>query len=74
MYLDGDSDSAQKWGERFKVVGYPTMILFKPDGTEITRLPGEVDAERYMQVLSLGLNATHPVAESLANGLKPRRI
>ncbi|GAB7126106.1 thioredoxin family protein [Silvimonas sp. JCM 19000] len=72
VYLDGDSDSAQKWGERFKVVGYPTMILFKPDGTEITRLPGEVDAERYMQVLSLGLNATHPVAESLANGLKPK--
>jgi hypothetical protein len=23
-------------------VGYPTVILFRPDGTEITRLPGSV--------------------------------
>ena len=43
VYLDGDTPSAQKHGERFGVIGYPTMILFKPDGTEITRLPGGVD-------------------------------
>ena len=30
VYLDGDTPSAQKHGERFGVVGYPTMILFKP--------------------------------------------
>ena len=30
-----------------RCVGYPTMILFKPDGTEITRLPGGVDIARY---------------------------
>ena len=71
VYLDGDTENAQKWGEQFKVRGYPTMILFKPDGTEITRLPGEVDATRYMQVLSLGLNAAHPVKDTLATGLKP---
>ena len=71
VYIDGDSDGAQKWGEQFKVVGYPTMILFKPDGTEITRLPGEVDAERYVQALNLGLNATHPVKQLLASGLQP---
>lgn len=71
VYLDGDSDNAQKLGEQFKVRGYPTMILFRPDGTEITRLPGEVDATRYMQVLSLGLNAAHPVKDTLATGLKP---
>ena len=47
VYLDGDTPSAQKYGERFGVVGYPTMILFKPDGTEITRLPGGVDVARY---------------------------
>jgi thioredoxin-like negative regulator of GroEL len=70
VYLDGDNESAQKLGERFKVRGYPTMILFRPDGTEVTRLPGEVDLERYMQALSLGMNATHPVRQSLANALK----
>ncbi|MCK7510191.1 MAG: thioredoxin domain-containing protein [Desulfobacterales bacterium] len=30
VYLDGDTPSAQKHGERFGVVGYPTMILFQP--------------------------------------------
>ena len=70
VYLDGDSASAQKLGEQFKVQGYPTMILFRPDGTEITRLPGEVDAARYIQALSLGMNAIHPVKQALALGLK----
>ncbi|RKP44340.1 thioredoxin family protein [Trinickia fusca] len=70
VYLDGDSESAQKLSERFKVRGYPTMILFSPDGTEITRLPGEVDAARYLQALSLGMNAAHPVKQTLAAALK----
>ncbi|MBY4833167.1 thioredoxin family protein [Burkholderia dolosa] len=70
VYLDGDTDSAQKLGERFNVRGYPTMILFRPDGTEVTRLPGEADLDRYMQALSLGMTAAHPVRQTLANALK----
>ena len=69
VYLDGDTPGAQKLGTRFKVRGYPTMILFKPDGTELTRLPGEVDSSQYMEVLSLGLGANNSVKESLALAL-----
>lgn len=69
VYIDGDSPSAQKLGSRFKVSGYPTMILFKPDGSEITRLPGEVDAEQYMRVLAMGMNGARPVKETLAAAL-----
>ncbi|WP_175922571.1 thioredoxin family protein [Burkholderia latens] len=69
VYLDGDTESAQKLGERFKVQGYPTMILFRPDGTEVTRLPGEADLDRYMQALSLGMTATHPVRQTLTAAL-----
>jgi len=69
VYLDGDTRSAQKLGARFKVGGYPTMILFKPDGSEITRLPGEVDAERYMNMLAMGMNGARPVRETLAAAL-----
>ena len=65
VHIDGDSPSAQKLGARFKVRGYPTMILFSPDGSEITRLPGEVDSERYLQVLELGMNAGHGVKDTL---------
>jgi thioredoxin-related protein len=70
VFLDGDSESAQKLGERFKVKGYPTMILFRPDGTEITRLPGESDPARYMEALSLGMNATHSFKQTLASALQ----
>ncbi len=69
VYLDSDSESAQKLGERFKVRGYPTMVLFSPDGAEITRLPGELDATRYMQALALGMNAAHPFRQTLADAL-----
>ncbi len=65
VYVDGDSPSAQKLGARFKVRGYPTMILFNPEGAEVTRLPGEVDAARYLQVLTLGMSANHSVQELL---------
>ena len=65
VHIDGDSPGAQKLGARFKVRGYPTMILFRPDGAEITRLPGEVDSERYLQVLQLGMNAGHSVKDTL---------
>ncbi len=76
VYLDGDAPGAQALGTRFKVRGYPTMILFKPDGTEITRLPGgEVDPAKYMQVLTAGMNAARParlvVADALAGKALP---
>ena len=66
VYVDGDSPGAQKLGSRFKVSGYPTMVLFNPQGTELTRLPGEVDPQRYTEVLTLGMNAQRPVKDVLA--------
>jgi len=65
VYLDGDTPSAQRHGEHFGVVGYPTMILFRPDGTEITRLPGTVDIARYATILDVALADARPVAEIL---------
>jgi hypothetical protein len=67
VYIDGDSPGAQKLGKRFRVSGYPTMVLFTADGTELTRLPGEVDAQQYTQVLTLGMNAQRPVKTVLAD-------
>jgi len=72
VYIDGDSPGAQKLGERFKVVGYPTMILFSPDGHEILRLPGEADPDQYMRLLTLGMNGARPVKETLAAALSGR--
>ncbi len=70
VYLDGDAPDAQKIAARFRVSAYPTMILFRPDGTEITRLPGEVDGARYVQVLALGMQSGRPVKALLATAQK----
>jgi thioredoxin-related protein len=67
VHVDGDRPGAQKLGSRFKVGGYPTVVLFAPDGREITRLPGEADPERMMAVLQLGLSGGRPVREVLAD-------
>ncbi len=67
VYVDGDLPGAQKLGARFKVRGYPTLILFNPQGAEITRLPGEVDAPQVMQLLQLGLAGGRPVKAVLAD-------
>ncbi len=66
VYVDGDAPGAQALGARFKVSGYPTMILFRADGTEITRLPGEVDGDSYMRALALGATSGRSVKELLA--------
>ena len=69
VYVDGDSPGAQKLGARFRVSGYPTMVLFNVQGKEVTRLPGEVDPVRYTEVLTLGMNAARPVSAVLADAL-----
>ena len=66
VYIDGDSPGAQKLGARYKVRGYPTMVMFNAQGTELTRLPGEVDAVQYTEVLTLSMNAQRPVTAVLA--------
>ena len=71
VYLDGDQPSAQKLADRFRVRGYPTMILFSPDGAEITRLPGEIDPQQYLQALSLGLGTGRSARATLRAALGP---
>lgn len=67
VHVDGDRPGAQKLGTRFKVSGYPTVVLFTPQGQEITRLPGEADAPQVMAVLQSGLSGGRPVKDVLAD-------
>ena len=51
------------------------MVLFTPQGQELTRLPGEVEPVRYTEVLTLGMNAARPVSAVLADALaKPASL
>ena len=69
VHVDGDRPGAQVLGRRFKVSGYPTVVVFNDAGAEITRLPGEVDAPQMMAVLQLGLAGGRPVKTVLAEAL-----
>lgn len=69
VYLDGDTANAQAIGERFGVLGYPTMIVFAPDGAEITRIPGGIDIQAYATVLDLTLRNARPVDDLLSGVL-----
>lgn len=74
VYLDGDSDRAQKYAETFSVMGYPTVIIFAADGEEITRIPGGMNIEQYVGVLDLALNAIRPVAALLEDALSGKTL
>jgi thioredoxin-related protein len=74
VHVDGDRPGAQKLGSRFKVSGYPTLVLFNADGSEITRLPGEVDAPQALAVLQFGLAGGRPVKAVLADALAGRAL
>ena len=71
VYLDGDDEDAQAYGERFGVMGYPTMVVFSADGTELTRIPSGIDIHAYASVLDLTLAASSSVrnlVEELIDG------
>ena len=74
VHVDGDRPGAQKLGTRFKVSGYPTVVLFTPQGQEITRLPGEADALQVMAVLQSGLAGGRPVKAVLADVLAGKAL
>ena len=66
VYLDGDLPDAQKWGDVFRVTGYPTVVVFKPDRTEITRIAGNMDLSLYAGVLDDALGDVRPVKDVVA--------
>ncbi len=65
--VDGDLPGAQRLGQRFKVSGYPTLVILNPAGQELTRLPGEVDAAQVIALMQLGLAGGRPLKDVLAD-------
>ncbi|MBV8500157.1 MAG: thioredoxin family protein [Paucibacter sp.] len=74
VHIDGDAPGAQKLGNRFKVRGYPTMIMFNTEGAELTRLPGEIDAPQVVKVMQMGLAGGRPVKGVLADARAGKKL
>jgi thioredoxin-related protein len=69
VYLDGDTKRAQVWGEKLKSSGYPTMIIYSPDGTEVNRITTGIDIVQYVRVLQESRSNLIPIETLLKRGL-----
>ena len=63
VYLDGDDERAQIWGDKLKAYGYPTMILFSSTGKELMRLPTGVSAAKYVSLMENALKGQKTIGE-----------
>ncbi len=65
VYLDGDTDRAQQWGERLAVAGYPTVLVLNPDGEEVMRMSSGIPVDEYNRVLAAALRNMRPIKQIL---------
>ena len=74
LHIDGDSPGAQQLAERFRLRSYPTLVVYRPDGAEVSRLPCELDGQRFVEILTVALNAHFTAAQSLSVALSRERV
>ena len=74
VHVDGDRPGAQALGQRFRVGGYPTLVLFRPDGQELTRLPGEAEPAQVLDLMRMGLAGGRTAREALADARAGRPL
>ncbi len=48
LYLDGDTEAAQIWGERLSASGYPTVLILTGEGRELYRLNTSLNQEEFI--------------------------
>lgn len=70
VYLDGDTEQAQVWGDKLKVSGYPTVLVLLPDGKEISRISGDVNIEEFETTVAGILAAKRPLMDTIHLALK----
>ena len=56
LFADGDAPGAQQLAERLRLRSYPSLVVYRADGREITRLPCELDAPRLLALLRIALD------------------
>ncbi len=74
VYLDGDTEEAQKWGEKLKVMGYPTLMILSPSGKEVLRLAASNSIEDLVSTMTYSKNVWNPITEVLTDALSVKDI
>lgn len=63
VYLDGDNESSQQWGEKLKASGYPTIMVLNPKGEEVVRLTTTLPAKSLAATLDAAYERLDPIEE-----------
>ena len=66
VYLDGDTDSAQHWGEKLKATGYPTLMILNPNGEEVVRLSTSMPPQELADMMDSAYSNLLPINETVA--------
>ncbi len=74
VYLDGDDEGAQKWGDEFHIQGYPTLIVLDADRHELIRLGAGRDVAQYAAALDVALENVQPVDALLQSASAGRTL
>ncbi len=74
VHLDGDAKGAQVWGEKFGIAGYPTVIVLRPDRSEVTRLSGGGTVGTLAQVLQLAATRASSTEDLLRRAEVPSKL
>ncbi len=69
LYIDGDAPGAQKLGTELKLRAYPTTLLLRADGQEITRFPAEVEPSKYLSLLTTAIAQNQSVRDLVKSAL-----
>ena len=60
VYLDGDTEAAQVWGEKLNAGGYPTIIVLNSDGQEITRIVESLSINEFIETFESAMASSKP--------------
>ncbi len=65
VYLDGDTEEAQTWGERLQTSGYPTVLILDRERKELFRLGSSINIEEFAEAIQPLVGASHNFASAL---------
>ena len=77
VYLDGDTENAQKWAGRLHVSGYPTLLVLDPNGKELVRISDFVEANELIAAVQAVLSSHDNITETIDRALShdpPARV
>ncbi len=74
VYLDGDTESAQNWGEKLKASGYPTLMVLNSKGEEVVRLATTMPTKELAATLDSAFENFRPIHEVVAKVLSKQSV